>query len=152
MAKSEVYELAPDKKGATWDLLMYVPVVLVLVSIALQLWYGGTYQNYAYILLFAASFIFFIGANRVLMSRLMLMPSAPRGLEVAKKSIAVTLKSGDKIELVKDLRYFPDYAGKSFGLTGMDVSGRKRQFVFHKGQFASESNFKDLRSLLAVYK
>ena len=37
MAKSEKYELVPDKKGATWDLLMYIPVVIVLVSIALKL-------------------------------------------------------------------------------------------------------------------
>lgn len=152
MAKSELFELAQDKKGATWDLLMYVPVVLVLVSMALQLWFGGTYKNYAYILMFAATFIFFIGANRVLATRLMILPSAPQALELAKKSVAVMLKSGERVELVKDLRYFPDYAGKSFGLTGVDMSGRKRQFVFHKGQFPAESAFKDLRSHLSVYK
>lgn len=150
--KGESYELLVDKRGAAWDLLMYVPVVVVLVSMALQLWYGGTYRNFSYVLLFAASFIFFIGMNRILSSRLMVMPGAPRALELGKKSVAVTLKGGERVELVKELRYFPDYAGKSFGVTGMDLSGRKRQFVFHKGQFGSESAFKDIRSHLAVFK
>lgn len=150
MAKVERYELAPDKKGATWDLMIYVPTVIALASIGLKMWYGG--NNFAYVLLFGASFFFFVGANRVLSSRLMTLPKSPRGLELAKKSVAVELKSGERVELVKDLRYFPDYAGKSFGLTGMDLSGRKRQFVFHVGQFPAENAFKDIRSLLSVYK
>lgn len=152
MAKGENYELLPDKRGATWDLVMYVPVVVILVSLALQLWYGGTYKNFAYILIFAASFIFFIGANRVLASRLIMLPGAPRSLELGKKSVAVVLNAGERVELVKELRYFPDYAGKSFGLTGVDLAGRKRQFVFHKGQFGGEAEFKDICSHLAVYK
>jgi hypothetical protein len=152
MAKGDSYELLPDKRGATWDLVMYVPMVVILVSLALQLWYGGTYKNFAYVLIFAASFIFFIGANRVLSSRLIVLPGAPRSLELGKKSVAVVLKGGERVELVKELRYFPDYAGKSFGLTGMDLAGRKRQFVFHKGQFGAETEFKDIRSHLAVYK
>lgn len=152
MAKQESYELLPDKKGAIWDLVIYVPTVIALASIGLKLYYGGAYQSFSYVLLFGASFFFFIGANRVMSSRLMIMPSSPRMLEVAKKSVAVVLKSGERVELVKDLRYFPDYAGKSFGLTGMDLSGKKRQFVFHGAQFSGEAVFKDLRSLLAVYK
>ena len=153
MAKLECYELVPDKKGALWDLLMYIPVVTVLVLIALKLWYGGgSNQSYAYILMFAGSFIFFIGANRVLSSRLMMLPNCPRVLEVGKNSVVVGIKDGSRVELVKDLKYFQDYAGKSFGLSGMDLSGKKRQFVFHKGQFSSEASFKDLRSLLSVYK
>ena len=106
----------------------------------------------AYVLVFLASFIFLIGANRILGTRLMVLPTSPTGLELAKKSVAVTVKGGDRVELVKDLRYFPDYAGKSFGLAGMDLSGKKRQFVFHRGQFGQESVFKDLRSHLSVYK
>lgn len=152
MAKGDSYELLADKRGAAWDMLMYVPVVIILVSLAMQFWYGGTYKNFAYILMFAASFIFFIGANRVLSSRLIVLPGAPSALELEKRSVAVVLKNGERVELVKDLRYFPDYAGKSFGLTGMDLSGRKRQFVFHKGQFVSEAMFKDVRAHLAVYK
>ena len=151
MAENETYHLAPDKRGATWDLCLYVPTVLALGSIALKFWFGAN-QNWAYLLLFLASFFFIAGANRILGSRLMLLPNSPRGLELGKKSAAVMLKNGERIELVKDLRYFPDFAGKSFGLTGMDLSGQKRQFVFHRGQFEREAQFKDIRSLLAVYK
>ncbi len=152
MVKNESYKLLPDKRGAVWDLVMYVPVVVVLISLALQLWYGGTYKNFAYVLIFAASFIFFIGANRILSSRLMVLPGAPSSLELEKKSVAVVLKNDERVELVRELRYFPDYAGKSFGLTGVDLSGKKRQFVFHKAQFGEESRFTGVRSRLAIYK
>ena len=152
MSKLGSYELLPDKRGAVWDLVMYVPVVVVLASLALQLWYGGTYKSFSYVLIFAASFIFFIGANRVLKSRLMILPSAPRFFEIDKKSVVVVLKSDERVELVRELRYFADYAGKSFGLTGVDLSGKKQQFVFHKAQFGGESNFNDIRARLAVYK
>lgn len=151
MAKSETYALARDNKGVMWDLLLYVPTVIFLFSIGLKLWYGPN-KSWSYLLFFMASFFFIAGANRILSSRLMLMPSSPRSLEVAKEAVTVGLTSGSKVQLVKDLRYFPDYAGKSFGLTGMDLSGQKRQFVFHKGQFSDEGVFRDLRSLLAVYK
>lgn len=151
MAKVESYSLASDKRGATWDTLLYVPVVLLLASYAAKSWYSGD-QTIAYVLVFLATFIFLIGANRILGTRLMLLPASPRGLELQKKSVAVTVKAGERIELVKDLRYFPDYAGKSFGLVGVDLSGKKRQFVFHRGQFEQESDFKDLRSHLSVYK
>ncbi len=152
MAKSESYELLPDKKGAFWDVVMYVPVVVVLASLALQLWYGVTYKNFSYILIFAASFIFLIGMNRVLKSRLMILPSAPKSFEIDKKSIVVVLRNDERVEMVKELRYFSDYAGKSFGLTGVDLSGKKQQFVFHKAQFGGDSSFNDIRSRLAVYK
>ena len=151
MAKVENYSLVTDSRGATWDTLLYVPVVLLLGSYAAKSWYGGD-QTLAYVLVFLASFIFLIGANRILGTRLMVLPTSPKTLELAKKSVAVTVKGGSRVELVKDLRYFPDYAGKSFGLAGMDLSGKKRQFVFHRGQFSQESDFKDLRSHLSVYK
>ncbi len=152
MANNDDYQLLPDKRGAAWDLMMYVPVVVVLVSFALQLWYGGTYKNFAYVLIFAATFIFFTGANRILASRLMVLPGAPRSLELDKKSVTIVLKNDERVELVRELRYFSDYAGKSFGLTGVDLSGKKRQFVFHKAQFGEESRFTGIRSRLAVYK
>jgi hypothetical protein len=151
MAKMENYRLAPDKRGAMWDTLLYLPVVLLLASYAAKTWFGGD-QTLAYILVFLASFMFLIGANRILGTRLMLLPASPRALELAKKSVAVVVKGGERVELVKDLRYYPDYAGKSFGLVGMDLAGKKRQFVFHRGQFEQENDFKDLRSHLAVYK
>lgn len=151
MSGASVYRMAPDKRGAAWDLLLYLPTVIALGSIGLKLWYGPN-QTWAYLLIFMASFFLFVGANRILSSRLMLLPGAPVALEVGRQALGIALRNGDRVELVKELRYFPDYAGKSFGLTGMDLSGRKRQFVFHRGQFASEADFKDLRSLLAVYK
>jgi hypothetical protein len=151
MAKMDNYRLSTDKRGATWDTLLYVPVVLLLGSYAAKTWYSGD-QTLAYILVFLATFIFLIGANRILGTRLMLLPASPRELELASKSVAVTVKGGERIELVKDLHYYPDYAGKSFGLVGMDLSGKKRQFVFHRGQFARENDFKDIRSHLAIYK
>lgn len=151
MAVVGSYDLAPDKRGATWDSLLYVPVVIMLALYAAKSWYGGD-QTIAYVLVFLASFIFLIGLNRIVGTRLMLLPTSPRALELAKKSVAVATRQGERVELVKDLRYFPDYAGKSFGLTGIDLSGKKRQFVFHRAQFADEAEFKDLRSHLAVYK
>ena len=150
MSKLESYNLVADNRGASWDVLLYVPVVVLLGTDSAKSWYGGD-QNIAYVLVFLASFIFLIGANRVLGTRLMLLPASPRILELAKKSVIVTVKGGERIELVKDLRYFPDYAGKSFGLVGMDLSGKKRQFVFHRGQFEQESYFKDICSRLSVY-
>ncbi len=152
MARVSKFSLVADKKGALWDLCLYVPIVIFLISIAIKLWYGGVNQNWSYVLLFMATFFFISGTNRVLSGRLMVLPSAPLALDVSKSSVKVLIKSGSQVELVKDLRYFPDYAGKSFGLTGVDLSGQKKQFVFHKGQFESESMFKDVRSLLSVYK
>ena len=152
MAKVTEFLLVADKKGAMWDLTLYLPIVVFLISIAIKFWYGGTYQNWSYVLLFMATFFLFSGANRILSGRLMVLPSAPLALDVSKSSVQVLIKSGSRVELVKDLRYFPDFAGKSFGLTGVDLSGEKKQFVFHKGQFESDAMFKDVRSLLSVYK
>ncbi len=151
MAKSESYVLVPDKRGAIWDAVLYVPVIAILVLMALQFWYGP-YQYVSYALVFSATYIALIGFNRVAGTRLLISSKAPLSLAVEKKRISVKVKNGDSIELVSDVRYFPDYAGKSFGLTGMDMSGKKRQFVFHRGQFESEAVFKDIRSHLAVYK
>ncbi len=151
MSKLQWYVLVPDKKGVVWDLLMYVSTVVALASIGLKLWYGGVNQNWAYLLFFGASFFFITGVNRV-SARLMLLPSAPVELGLSKSAVSVKTRRGEQIELVKDLKYFSDYAGKSFALTGMDLSGKKRQFIFHRGQFSVESEYADLRSRLAVYK
>ncbi len=151
MSKSQSYVLVPDKKGVVWDLLMYVATVVALTSIGLKLWYGGVNQSWAYLLFFGASFFFITGANRVF-ARLMVLPSAPVELEVSKNAVSVKTKRGEKIELVKDLKYFSDYAGKSFALTGMDLSGKKCQFIFHRGQFPVESEYDGLRSSLSIYR
>lgn len=134
-----------------WDLGLYVPTVVALATIALSMWYGGS-QSWAYLLFFLASFFLIAGANRIVSGRLMLLPSSPTALEVDKKSVKLGLRNGEKVELVKDLRFFADYAGKSIGLTGMDLNGKRRQYVFHKGQFPDEGQFSDLKSLLSVFR
>ncbi len=151
MAKEASYSLIQDQKGMMWDALLYIPTVIALFSIGMKLWFSPN-QTWAYILFFMATFFLLIGANRILSSRLMLLPSSPVGLEVTRQQVTVVLRNGERVALVKDVRYYPDYAGKSFGLSGMDVSGKKRQFVFHRGQFADPAQFEDLRSLLSVYK
>jgi len=56
------------------------------------------------------------------------------------------------VSLAKEVRFFSDYAGKSFGLTGVDMSGKKRQYVFHRGQFESQAIYDDALASLRVYK
>ena len=133
-----------------WDLLLYVPTVLALASIGLKLYYSES--NFSYLLIFLATFFFLVGANRILGGRLMVLPQSPVAMDVNKKSVRLQLRNGGTVELVKDLRFFSDYAGKSFGLAGLDLSGRRRQYVFHRAQFGADSRFNDLKSLLSVYR
>ena len=149
MAKFVRYELIPDKRGMVWDLLMYVPTVTGLGAGAAIMWFKSN-QNFTYLLLFLACFFLFHAINRV-MSRLLLMPNNPKALEISKQRVLLELRNHQKIELVKNVRYFSDYAGKSFGLTGMDLSGAKKQFVFHKGQFADQNDFNKAGSQLKVF-
>lgn len=145
------YMLVQDKAGLAWDLLLYVPTVVFLISIALKLWYTAD-KNWSYLLMFLGSFFFFVGANRILKSRLMILPSAPIALEVGKQRVRVELRNGDQVDLVKDVRFFADFAGKSMALTGTDLSGQKQQYVFHRGQFGDSSTFDDARSWLGIYR
>jgi hypothetical protein len=149
MAKAEYFELGQDQKGIVWDLLMYVPTVTGLGAGAAIFWHGDS-QGLAYLLFFLACFFFYQAMHRIL-GRLMLLPSSPVGLEVSKQKVQLKLKNGDTIELVKDLRYFSDYAGKSFGLTGMDMTGAKRQYVFHKGQFGNAGMFEKVGGALKIF-
>jgi len=145
------YNLAPDRRGAAWDALLYLPVVILLGAYALVLWYQGN-QPLSYLLMFLACFMGFIGANRILSGRLMLLPSAPVALSVSKQHVTLRLRSNDHVSLVKEVRFFSDYAGKSFGLTGLDMSGKKRQYVFHRGQFESTAVYDDAMASLRIYK
>jgi len=151
VAKKTAFQLVPDRRGMLWDLLLYVPTVTVLALIALKLWYGPN-QTWSYLLLFLASFFCIAGANRILSSRMMLLPSSPVVLDASTQRVRVTLRNGEIIELAKNVRFFSDYAGKSFGLSGMDLSGKRRQYVFHRGQFGDEGEFRDLTSRLRVFK
>lgn len=148
---SQRYVLHQDKQGLIWDLLLYVPTVAILVAIGFKLWYSAN-QNWTYLLLFLATFFFISGLSRILKTRLMALPSAPVALDVSKQRVHLDLRNGASVELVKDLRYFPDYAGKSMAITGVDLNGKKQQYIFHRGQFSSESEFKELQGQLSIYR
>ena len=142
------FNLVRDTKGMYWDLLLYVPTVTALLSMAAKFWFGGD-TNLAYLLLFLGSFFFIAGANRILKTRLMILPSAPVALKVrGRDSASLILRDGKELEL-GGLKFFPDYAGKSFGLTGHDKAGQRAQFIFHKGQFPSEQDF---QSVLKIFR
>lgn len=150
-AKESRYELVEDRKGMVWDLLLYVPTVTILVAIGLKLWYSPN-QNWSYLLLFLGSFFFFVGANRILKTRLMILPSAPIAFEITQQYIRIELRNDDQIDLVKELRFFKEVGGKSFAVTGVDLSGKKQQYIFHQGQFTSLDTFNNAKSLLEVYR
>lgn len=147
--KSECFALGQDRKGMVWDLLMYIPTVSGLGVGASIFWYGDN-QGLAYLLFFLACFFFYQGLHRVL-NRLVLLPNSPVELEISKQRVLLKLRNGERVELVKELRYFSDTAGKSFGLAGMDMTGAKRQYVFHKGQFADETAYKRVGGALKVF-
>lgn len=152
MADISRFTLQPDKRGVLWDVALYVPTVLFLGLIAIKFWYSPDKQAWAYLLMFLASFFLIAGANRIFGSRMMMLPSSPLALDVSKKGVKLTLRNGEAVDLIKDVRFFSDYAGRSFGLAGMDLTGKRRQFVFHKAQFGAESTFKDVKSLLSVFR
>jgi len=152
MAESDKrYSLVQDRKGMIWDLWLYVPTVVFLILISIKLWYGP-YQDWTYILVFMATIFAFAGTNRILKTRLMILPGAPTAIEIDKQRVRFELRNGTQVDLVKGVRFFGDFVGKTFAVTGMDMSGKKQQYVFHRGQFADEGQFKDVKSFLQVYK
>lgn len=142
---SVLFNLVPDKKGVIWDLLLYIPTVIALASISVSLWYGDD-QNTAYLFFFLTCFFFIAGFNRVF-TRLMLFPSSPVRLELGEQSLSLVQKNNAQASLVKNVRFYSDYAGKSFAVSGLDGVGKQLQFVFHKGQFASNNEFDSAQSL-----
>ncbi len=130
-------ELIQDKKGMVWDLLLYAPTVTALLGLSANFWYQDK-VNLCYLLLFLGCYFLIAGANRILKTRLMVWPSAPITIEVDKDKVGFALRNGTRLEILKELRYYPDYSGKTFGLSGMDGTGKRLQFVFHKGQFADD--------------
>ena len=123
-----------------WDVLLYVPTVTALFSIAAKFWYGDEI-NLAYLLTFLGFFFLIAGSNRILKTRLMLLPLAPIALEVDGSVVSLVLRNGKRAELIKNFKYYSDYSGRTFGLSGIDGAGRSLQFVLHKGQFASEQEY-----------
>ncbi len=143
--------LHPDRSGMVWDLLLYVPTVGFLLLWGLRLWYAGGDQLYiGYGLMFLGFFFLMVGGNRIL-RRLLLTPNSPLAIDVNRERVRLKLKNGDTVSLVKDVRFFGDYAGKSFAVTGVDGMGVKQQFVFHRKQF-DESDAELLLKALERYQ
>jgi hypothetical protein len=134
------FELIKDRKGMVWDLMLYVPTVTALLGLSAYFWYANE-PGYCYLLLFLSTFFFLAGTTRIVKTRLMVWPTAPVSLEIAADKVSLGLRNGERTEILKDIRYYPDYAGRTFGLSGMDGAGKRLQFVFHKGQFADESAY-----------
>jgi hypothetical protein len=149
-AKTRQFHLIQDRRGVIWDVLLYVPTAAALLLIALKLWYGSN-SVWAYGLVFLASYFFIVGVNRVL-RRLILLPTSPVSMDIDKQAVFLNLKNAQRIALVKDVRFFPDYSGKSFGLSGIDMSGKSHQYVFHMGQYSSPADFQEVKGLLSVYR
>jgi len=147
MAKSEEYRLVKDKRGVVWDALLYVPTLFGLFLGSAIFWHQAN-QGLAYIFLFAGCFISFIASNRIL-GRLIMLPGNPTMLDVSKRVVTLWLKNGQKIELIKNLRFYSE--SKAIALTGMDSGGARRQYVFHKGQFEDEAQFKKASAALRIF-
>jgi len=143
-----IYQLHQDRRGMVWDLLLYVPTVVALLSYAASSWYSDN-VSLAYLLVFLGTFFFLAGLNRILRTRLMISPVSPVALQLNQDdTVTVILRNQDKIGLLKDLKIYKDFSGKSFGLSGLDGIGQMRQFVFHKGQFADEADFLALQTAI----
>lgn len=145
------FELVRDRKGMIWDLLLYIPTVVALGSISARFWYGNDH-NMGYLFFFLTCFFFIAGFNRIFKTRLMLMPSAPISLNLNEQWLALKQRNGVQVDLVKNLRYYPDYAGKSFGISGLDGTGKQLQFVFHRGQFATADQYNSAQDILKRHK
>jgi len=141
------YNLVADRKGVVWDLLLYIPTVVALGSIGASFWFSDD-QTTGYLFYFLTCFFFIAGVNRIFKTRLMLFPSAPISFRVEGQGVLLSLKSGVQVNLIKSIKYYSDYSGKTFGLSGLDGSGKQMQFVFHKGQFATVEEFDSAQSIL----
>src|SRR5450759_2522953 len=98
MSMGTRYTLCRDHQGMYWDALLYVPTVSALSIFALSSWYDNK-TSVAYLLGFLACFFLIAGANRILTTRLMWLPSAPVAIETAPNAADVILKSGEGITL-----------------------------------------------------
>ena len=148
MTETMQYDLVQDHKGMIWDLMLYVPTVAALASIAATFWYEDD-QTAGYLFFFLTCFFFIAGFNRVFKTRLMLLPSAPISLKVGEDSLGLIQRNGTQVNLVKNIHYYPDYSGKTFGISGLDGTAKQLQFVFHKGQFKTPEKYDALQ---AVFK
>ena len=142
------YTLIRDYHGMFWDALLYVPTVSALAVFAASSWYDDKVAI-AYLLGFLACFFLMQGANRILMTRLMWLPSAPVAIETRSNAADLILKSGEVVKLQRDLKLYRDRSGRSFGLTGVSEHGQRKQFIFHRGQFRQDSDFQAVMNCYA---
>ena len=147
MAETFKFDLVQDRNGMVWDLLLYIPTVVALGSIAASFWYDNN-QNMGYLFFFLTCFFFIAGFNRVFKTRLMMLPSAPVSIIIGPQSIGLIQKNGVPVDLVKNIRYYADYSEKSFGLSGLDGTGKQLQFVFHRGHFATVAQYSSAQETL----
>lgn len=147
MVETVRIDLVADRKGVVWDLLLYVPTVVVLALMAAKRWYADDHEL-AYLLYFLSCLFLIIGFNRIFKTRLMLLPSAPISVEVSGQNVSLLQRNGVRLDLVKKIKYYADYAGRSFGISGLDGVGKQLQFVFHKGQFATVDQYKSFQDAL----
>jgi len=117
--------------------------------IGLKLWYSGK-EGWGYLLEFLATFFAFVGGNRIA-TRLQLTGKSPVKVTVDKHAVLIDLKNGEQVALVKNVKFFSDYAGRSFAVSGIDSRGEKKSYVFHKGQFAIEDEYKSALSALRIF-
>lgn len=147
MSEIKQYNLVADHKGMVWDLLLYIPTVVALASIGSGFWFSDDHSM-GYLFYFLTCFFFIAGVNRIFKTRLMLFPTAPIAFSVDEQRIVLQQKNGVQVNLIKAIKYYSDYSGKSFGLSGMDGAGKQLQFVLHKGQFASAEEFDSAQEIL----
>ncbi len=147
MNEAVKFDLVQDFKGMVWDMLLYIPTVAVLASLAAKFWYGDE-EYLAYLLYFLTCFFAIVGFNRIFKTRLMLLPSAPISVKIDNQAVALLQKNGAQIDIVKKIRFYADFSGRSFGVSGLNGEGKQLQFVFHKGQFATESQYSAVREAL----
>lgn len=143
--QTTVFDLRPDTKGAIWDLVLYIPTVLALASVGAKLWFAQD-QGPAYLLIFLACFFALVGGNRVLKTRLLILPTAPIRLVFGTDYVQVGLRHGATHDLLKGHKLYADMAGKSFGVGGLNAQGQRLSFVFHLANFANEQTFDDAKA------
>ena len=97
------YTLCRDYHGVFWDALLYVPTVSALSVFAISSWYDNKVPI-AYLLGFLACFFLIAGANRILTTRLMWLPSAPVAIETGANGADLIPKIGEIIKLQRDLK------------------------------------------------
>lgn len=147
MAVTKQFVLVPDSKGMIWDLILYIPTIIALASISASLWYSNEHTT-SYVFFFLTCFFLIAGYKRVFDTRLMLFASSPMRLDVGDEGLTVIRKEGNQVALLTTLKYFPDYAGKSFAISGMDDIGKQHQYILHRGRFESPDMFKSAQEAI----